>query len=174
MNILENNVVRRWRRDVDGRADPYRNRGVNRNRQQEDSEWRRRRFQHDKFRRGWWQEKDRRRRWRLERIDWIVENKNRPLNVNDLFWRRWWHVVSHLGERGWRLEGNGEKGKAATRIGCVRSARIPPQVRPIGIRRVDAASAAPGYRLPSRGDDSPYTLRHRIVGVSSEEVGITL
>jgi hypothetical protein len=121
-----------------------------------------------------WQKKDWRRGRRLKRIDWIVENQNRPLNIDDLLRRRRGHVVSYLGEQGWRLEGGGEKSEAATRIGRVWPARVAPQVRPIGVRRIDRSGAAPDYRLPSRSGDGPYTFGHRIVGIGSEEVVITL
>jgi hypothetical protein len=159
---------------VDGRAHPNRNWGVNWDRQQKHSKRRRGRWQDNKFRRRRRQEKHWRRRRRRERIDWIVEHQNRPLNIDDLLRRRRWHVVSHLGERGWRLESGGEKSKAATRIGRVWTVWIAPQVRPIGVRRIDRSGAAPGDRLPSRGDDCSDPLDHWIVGISHEEVVITL
>jgi len=172
VDVLENNVIRRWRRNVDGRAYPYRHWGIHRDRQQEDAEWRRRWWE----KKDWWrwQKKDWWRRRRLKCIDWIVENENRALNVEHLLRRCRWHVVGHLGERGWRLEGGGEKSKAATRISRVRPTRVAPQVRPIGVRRIDRSGAAPDYRLSSRGCDGSYTFGHRIIGISSEEVVITL
>jgi hypothetical protein len=172
VDVLENNVVWRWRRNVDGRAYPYRHWGIHRDRQQEDAEWRRRWWEKKDWQ--WWQKKDWRWGRRLKCIDWIVENQNRPLNIDDLLRRRWWHVVGYLGERGWRLESGGEKSKAATRISRVWPTRVAPQVRPIGVRRIDRSGAAPDYRLSSRGGDGPYTFGHRIIGISSEEVVITL
>jgi hypothetical protein len=82
VNVLENNVIRRWRRNVNGRAYPYRHWGIHRDRQQEDAEWRRRWWEKKDW--WWWQKKDWRRGRGLKRIDWIVENQNRPLNIDDL------------------------------------------------------------------------------------------
>src|SRR6476620_9720960 len=70
--------------------------------------------------------------------------------------------------------GGGEKSKATTRIGRVWPARVAPQVRPIGVRRIDRSGAAPDYRLPSGSGDGPYAFGHRIIGIGSKEVVITL
>src|SRR5262249_60634967 len=122
------------------------------------------RCQYNKFRRRRRQEKDWRWGWRRERIDWIVEHQNRPLNVDNFLGRRRWHVVSHRVERGRWLQGDGEKSEPATGIGRVRSARISPQVRPIGVRCVDEADAAPGFVLPSPRADCADTCCPRTVG----------
>src|SRR5262249_60783795 len=103
-----------------------------------------------------------------------VDTRHRPCTIDDVARRRRWHVVSHLGERGGRLEGGGKKSKAATRIGRVWPTRVAAQVRPIGVRRIDRSGAAPDYRLPSRSGDGPYAFGHRIIGISREEVVITL
>src|SRR6516162_1233219 len=56
----------------------------------------------------------------------------------------------------------------------MRPARIPPEVRPIGVGRIHEAGAVPGDRFTAGCDDGPYTWRHRIIRIDIDEVEVTL
>ncbi len=127
VDVVVDDVGRR-RRDV------YRwiviswNRHENWNRQNEKPKCRRRRCQHDEFRRRRRQEIYRRgRRWG-EPVVRIIEHKHRPTEINYLFFRRRRHIVSDGIKNWWRFKRCGEVGKATARIGHMRASRISPKV----------------------------------------------
>jgi hypothetical protein len=86
VNVVVDHVVRR-RRHVGRRTYPDRNRPIDRDRQQEKSNRWRRRCKHHKLRRRRSKENDRQRRRRRKREDRIIEDENRPLDIDDLFRR---------------------------------------------------------------------------------------
>src|SRR5262249_34851177 len=92
VDIRKDHVVRRWG-DESRRAAPNRNRYKDRNWQYKDRDGRGRRGQIDELQRRWRQEENRRRRRGRERIDRIVKDENRLIQIDGLFrrWRR--HVV---------------------------------------------------------------------------------
>eukprot|EP01035_Chromulina_nebulosa_P034234 gene34234-45916_t len=65
----------------------------------------------------------------------------------------------HHREAGRRIIGRGEIAQPAPRVVGMRAARVAPQIRPVGRRRVDVAGAAPGDRLAARGDDGAHEVR---------------
>src|SRR5262249_38347082 len=153
VNVDEDYVVRRRRRYVSRRANPNRNRRVDRNRQHEYGHGRGGRREHHEH--GWRRRKeDDRRGWRWhEREHRIIEDENRPLDIDDLvgWWRR--QVVFDHGELRRRLERRRQKSKTTVRVGRVRAIRISPQIGPIGSWRIDHAGTSPSDCLAPSGND---------------------
>jgi hypothetical protein len=109
VDVVVNHVVRRWRH-ISGRTDPDGNRLVDRHRQDEKRQGRRRWREHDEFRRRRRQENDGRWRRRREREHRIVKDENRPPDIDDFFRRRRRQIVGYHRERRGRLERGGQKG----------------------------------------------------------------
>jgi len=93
VDVAVDHVVRRGRRHISRRTDPYRHWPVYRHRQQEESDGRRRRREQQEFRRRRRQENDGRRRRRCEREVRIVEHEDRSLDKDNLLRRRRRQIV---------------------------------------------------------------------------------
>jgi hypothetical protein len=104
VHVIVDDVVRRRRRNVGRRLHIGRNRLIDRNRQHEQANWRRRwRQRHPE--RGRRRQEDHRRRWRrCKRKYRIIECEHRPIDEHDFGRRRRRHVIGHHLERGRRLE----------------------------------------------------------------------
>jgi hypothetical protein len=123
VDIREDYVVRRWR-DERRRLTPKRNRYKDRNWQYEERDGQWWRGQIDEFRQWWRQKENRQRRRGWERVDRIVEDENRLIQIDGLFrrWRR--HIVIDEGERRRRLLRRGKIGQSTARVRRVWSVQI--------------------------------------------------
>src|SRR5262249_62242411 len=91
------------------------------------------------------------RRWRRTAEDGIVEDENRPADIDNFVRGRRRQVIVYGREHRRRLERGGEKRQAAVGVGRVRPFGIAPQIGPIGGRRVDEAGGPPsGLPPPAR------------------------
>src|SRR5262249_2512341 len=120
------------------------------------------------------EENDGRWRRRREREDRIVEDENRPPDVDDFFrrWRR--QGIGDGRERRRRLEGGGKEGQRGGGVGRGRAPRVTPRDSPIGRRGVDDATSPPRDRLAPGGNDGAHSRSHRIVGIGGDEFRIAV
>ncbi len=113
----------------------------------------------------------RRRRRRVIRLrqddPWLVEDA-----IFDLGGRR--HVVIDHIEIRWWVECGRQARQPAARVVNVRTMRITPQIRPIGIGAVAADGPAPDQRLASHGQQRPDSRRIRAVRKSRDEIIIAI
>lgn len=173
VNVVVNNIRRR-RCDIDRRIVIGGDRNKFGNRQDEKPECRRWRCQAHEFRRRRCQEKYRGRRWRNETVVWIIKNQHRPAEIHHFFFWRRSYIVCDRSERRRRFIGRGEIAQSTVRVGHMRTARIPAEVGPISLRRIDDTCAPPGNRLAASGHDGTNPWCHRIAGISGEKIEVAL
>ena len=120
--------VRRRLRHIHWRIVIFRNWHEDWNRQYEKLECRRRRCQVDKIRWRRRQEKYWRRWWWNESVIRVVENKDRPTEIDHFLFRRRWKIVRNFSEGRWRFKLRREVSKATARVTYVRAPRISTKV----------------------------------------------
>ena len=164
VNVVVDEVIRR-RRNVLRRIYVYGDRHINRNRKNVFIGRRRWRSQIDEEDRPRRQEKDwRRRRWFKSEIR-IVENQDRPFDVNHLFRRRRRHIIVDDRKSRWRFESGRQICKPTPRIIGMGATGVTTQIRPVGGRRIDAPGATPGYGLAAGCNNCSHAPSHWIVGI---------
>jgi hypothetical protein len=173
VNVVVDEVIRR-RRNVLRWIDPHRHRHINRNGKNIGINrrwWRSQIHEEDRTR---WQEKYRRRRRRFKSEIRIVEDQYPPFDVNHLFRRRRWYIVTDDFESRRWLESRRQICQPTPRVVRVEAAGVTTQIRPVGRRRVDVPAAAPRYGLAAGCNNCSHASCHGIVGIGDEEVFIVL
>ena len=125
------------------------------------------RVQHQEVSRRWRQEVDWKRRGRDEAE--VRKHDDRPLDVGEFLRRRRRHVIIDKGKRRRRLERDGKQGQPPPGVPSMRSTRVPAQIRPVRLRRVDQAGALPRERFPAHRDDRAHPLCQRIASVHRQK-----
>jgi hypothetical protein len=166
VRMFGENVFARMRR-VAGNVTPCWKRHENRYRQDIGFGHHDRRFEYREIRR-------RRRQkivWHWRRGDEaeVRKHDDRPLDVGEFLRRRRRHVIIDKGKRRRRLERDGKQGQAPPRVPSMRSMRVPAQIRPVRLRRIDQAGALPRERFPAHRDDRAHPLCQRIASVQREK-----
>jgi hypothetical protein len=164
VDIVGDYVRRRWRH-VHWRIVIFRNWHEDWNRQYEKLDCRWWRWQVDKIRWRGRQEKYGRRWWWNESVIWIVENKDRPTEINHFLFRRRWKIVGNFSEGRRRFKLRCEVSEATARVTYVRASRISTKVRPIRLGRVDDTRVLPGKRFAASRHDGANPSCHGIVRV---------
>src|SRR6202011_5345713 len=140
-------------------------------------------WKHEKFNRRRRRQEDEIGRRRSEEDDWrrrheaelrIVEHKHRAIDIDDLRRRRRRNVVDDRRVGGRRLLGGCQTRKAPARVGRVRTARIPVEIGPIGVRRIDHAGSPPGHRLAAGSHEATDTIGQRVGWIGAEKLLVAL
>jgi len=125
------------------------------------------RVQHQEVSRRWRQEVDWKRRGRDEAE--VRKHDVRPIHVGEFLRRRRRDIIIDEGKGRGRLERGGKQHQAPTGIAAVRAMRVPPQVGPVRLPRVDRTGVRPVKRFPAHRHNRAHSFGQRIASVDRQK-----
>ena len=173
MDVGEDKIVRRWDH-VGWRPHPERHGDEHRVWKRVQLDRWERRHEHDEFWIRWWQQVNRRRRWRGQSEIRIVEDQHRPIDVDHLLRGRWINLEGELRKGRWRFESSRQNNQPSARVGCMRAGRISPQIGPIGGGGISEPGSPPRDRLAPGGDNGVHPSGHRSIGIGGKKFLVAL